>query len=117
MDINAYPKGCFASSKRHTNTKRTTFAMKLLSGTVSVVIGALGLSGQVSAFPGTNQFTEQNGVWTLGTDGNFQVTTGGVTRFLYIRLCRTHLSTPTIIALPGYGLILIRLLLLQAPYM
>lgn len=77
MDINAYPKGCFASFKRHTNTKRTSFAMKLLSGAVSVAIGALGVSGQVSAFPDTNQFKEQDGVWTLGTNSGFQVTTGG----------------------------------------
>lgn len=77
MDINAYPKGCFASFKRHTNTKRTTFAMKLLSGAVSVAIGAFGVSGQVSAFPGTDQFKKQDGVWTLGTDSGFQVTTGG----------------------------------------
>ena len=116
MDINAYPKGCFASFKRHTDTKRTTFAMKLLSGAVSVAIGALGVSGQVSAFPDTDQFKKQDGVWTLGTNKGFQVTTGGgLIRFLYIHLCRTPPSTLTIIALPGYGLILIRLLLLQAP--
>lgn len=77
MDINAYPKGCFASSKRHTNIKRTTFAMKLLSGAVSVAIGTFGVSGQATAFPEKAEFDATVGVWTLKDNSGFQFTTGG----------------------------------------